>query len=48
MEVISKIETDDAGVAFILKTAFDAGGNAVAVRQRSDGMRHNIWSNRFD
>ncbi len=41
------IETDDAGNASFPKIAVDASGNAVAVWHQSDGMRNNIWSNRY-
>ena len=43
----SLIETDNAGPATAPKVAFDAAGNALAVWQQSDGLRRNIWSNRY-
>ncbi len=41
------IETDNAGPATVPQIAFDASGNALAVWQQSDGLRRNIWSNRY-
>ena len=41
------IETDNLGGAFKPQIAFDAGGNALAVWQQSDGARYNIYANRF-
>ena len=41
------IETDNFGDAFSPQIAFDAGGNALAVWEQSDGTRSNIWANRF-
>ena len=41
------IETDNLGDAFAPQIVFDAGGNALAVWQQSDGTRPNIWANRF-
>ena len=42
------IETDDAGSAGSPQIAFDGSGNAIAVWEQSDGIRDNIWSNRYD
>jgi hypothetical protein len=41
------IETDDAGSASNPRVGVDPAGNAVAVWQQSDGIRDNIWTNRF-
>ena len=41
------IETDNAGDAFIPQVTFDWNGNAIAVWYQWDGLRNNIWSNRF-
>ncbi len=41
------IETDDAGSALEPRIAVDASGNALAVWAQSDGLRDNIWSNRY-
>jgi hypothetical protein len=41
------IEIDNAGTANNPQIAFDASGNALAVWEQSDGMRRNIWANRF-
>jgi hypothetical protein len=41
------IETDDTGDAANPQVAVDASGNAVAVWQQSDGIRTNIWANRY-
>jgi uncharacterized membrane-anchored protein len=41
------IETDNAGGAANPQVAVDPNGNAVAVWNQSDGMRDNIWANRF-
>jgi hypothetical protein len=41
------IETDNAGDADRPQIAVDAGGNAIAVWEQSDGTRKNIWANRF-
>jgi len=45
--VAELIETSNAGEAFVPEVAVDASGNAVAVWEQSDGMRNNIWSNRY-
>jgi len=42
------IETDDAGEAVFPDIAFDSNGNALAAWHQSDGVRNNIWANRFD
>src|SRR3989442_13803817 len=41
------IETDDRGAAFAPQIALDAQGNAIAVWQQSDGIRNNIYANRY-
>jgi hypothetical protein len=41
------IEIDNAGDAYRPQIAFDASGNALAVWRQYDGMRYNIWANRF-
>jgi len=41
------IETNDAGDALAPEVAVDESGNAVAVWWQSDGMRYDIWSNRW-
>ena len=41
------IENADAGDAFSPRIAVDPQGNAVAVWKQSDGVRDNIWANRF-
>jgi hypothetical protein len=41
------IETDDTGDARNARLAIDPNGNALAVWQQSDGVRYNIWSNRY-
>ncbi len=41
------IETDDAGSAFSPRLVSDSSGNVMAVWQQSDGIRRNIWANRF-
>jgi predicted enzyme related to lactoylglutathione lyase len=38
---------DNTGNATEPQVAVDPGGNAVVVWQQSDGMRENIWSNRY-
>ena len=45
--VASLVEADNAGNAAAPQVAVDAGGNAVAVWNQSDGMHDNIWSSRF-
>ena len=44
---VQLIETDNAGGAIGARIAFDASGNALAVWDRGDGARSNIWSNRY-
>ena len=41
------IETDDAGDASDPQIAIDADGNAIAVWYQWDGIRNNIWTNRY-
>jgi len=41
------IESDNSGDASAPHIAFDPGANAIAVWQQSDGMRNNIWANRY-
>jgi hypothetical protein len=41
------IEIDNTGSAFIPQIAVDSSGNGIAVWGQSDGLRNNIWSNRF-
>ena len=41
------IETDNAGAAREPQIVSDASGNALAVWYQSDGIRYNIWSNRY-
>ncbi len=41
------IETDNAGDATMPQVAMDRRGNAVAVWHQHDGMRNNIWANRY-
>ena len=41
------IATDNAGSGRSPQIAFDANGNALAVWEQWDGMRGNIWSNRY-
>jgi hypothetical protein len=41
------IETNNAGGVFNTRIAVDASGNALAVWDQSDGIRLNIWVNRF-
>ncbi len=45
--VAELLETDDAGNAFQAQVALDPNGNAVAVWNQYDGIRFNIWANRF-
>ncbi len=42
------IESDDAGDAEEPQIAFDNAGNALAIWQQFDGVRYNVWTNRFD
>ena len=41
------VETDDAGDASIPQVAVDSSGNAIAVWFQSDGIRRNVWANRY-
>lgn len=41
------IETDNAGAAHSPQVTADAIGNALAIWPQSDGLRTNIWSNRY-
>jgi hypothetical protein len=42
------IEFNNAGSASSPQIAFDAGGNAIAVWEQSDGaLNNNIWANRY-
>ena len=41
------IETDNLGDALDSQIAFDANGNALTVWSQFDGIRYNIWANRF-
>jgi len=41
------IETDNAGHAYAPQLAVDSSGNALAVWFQSDGIRTNIWANRY-
>ena len=45
--VAALIETDNAGPAYVPQVAMDGSGNALAVWQQHDGMRFNLWSNRY-
>lgn len=42
------IESDISGGAHLPKVVVDASGNALAVWHMSDGIRDNVWSNRFE
>lgn len=44
----AQIETDNAGTALNSRIVIDSRGNALAVWMQSDGIRTNIWANRFD
>ena len=41
------IETNNSGWARLPQVAMGANGNAIAVWQQFDGMRNNIWANRY-
>ena len=41
------IETDDAANAFYSQIGVDGSGNTIAVWHQSDGVRDNIWANRY-
>lgn len=45
---VEPIETDDAGNASAPRVALNPAGNAVAVWHQFDGVRNNIWANRYD
>src|SRR3989339_1744129 len=42
------IETNNDGAASIPEVAIDTNGNAIAVWQQSDGVRTNIWANKYN
>ena len=42
------IEADNAGNASTPQIAFDSSGNAIVVWDQYDGLRYNIWANRFN
>lgn len=42
-----RIDRADGGAALLPEIALDAAGNAIAVWTADDGMRQNIWANRF-
>ncbi len=42
------IEIENLGDAYVPQIAIDDNGRAVAVWQQNDGIRDNIWANRFD
>lgn len=42
------VETDNAGSAGSSQVAMNDAGNAVAVWLQSDGVRNNLWANRYD
>jgi hypothetical protein len=41
------IETENAGNAFRPEVSMDASGNAISVWYQDDGLRFNIWANRY-
>lgn len=41
------IETDDTGYALEPQVAVDPAGNALAVWRQADGVRWNVWANRY-
>lgn len=45
--VAALIETENAGDAFNPRVAVDGNGNAIAVWSQSDGIRDNLWANRY-
>ena len=45
--VAEKIDTEDLGIAEYPEIAFDKSGNAIAVWDQFDGVRNNIWANRY-
>jgi hypothetical protein len=46
-QVATQIASDDEREASKAQVAMDAGGNAIAVWEQSDGTRVNIWANRY-
>lgn len=42
-----RIESNNTGAAFYPQIAIDADGNALAVWPQSDGLRNNMWANRY-
>lgn len=46
-QIAAPVESDDSGSALYPQVAVDGSGNAIAVWQQHDGVRNNIWSNRF-
>jgi len=46
-DVAELIEADDSGPAVYPQVAIDPNGNAVAAWRHWDGIRYNIWSNRY-
>jgi hypothetical protein len=42
------IETDNAGDAWVPQVAVDPNGNAIAVWYQNNGVRYNIYANRYD
>jgi hypothetical protein len=46
-QVATRIASDDEREASKAQVAMDAGGNAIAVWEQSDGTRVNIWANRY-
>lgn len=45
--VTQMIESDNSGSAGYPKIVIDSSGNAIAVWSQDDGVRSNIWSNRY-
>jgi len=45
--IAERIETDNAGSASDPQVAVDPNGNGIAVWHQPDGVRTNIWSNRY-
>jgi hypothetical protein len=43
-----QLQSSELGDATAVRIGFDASGNALAVWQKSDGSRTNIWANRFE
>ena len=46
-QVAELIETDDAGDTYNPQIAIDGNGNAIVVWDQFDGIRYNIWANRY-